>query len=269
MNVVRRHRPDVQISPYIELKHTLLIRGLLSCSQTGFHVAFDTLAELRERVRAWLAQREPAAARWDVPPLIRRDWVPENVWTDPPEAQWCREEPGGHLLTPVPLMHLLNYQRHHPVSEGTWRLAGVCVRDEAAEEMMPLLRQRTFTMLQYVRLVRGGGPRQWREELVGQLWAQAASWDLPVELATSAPDAPSEAAICLALPETPRVALSRAVDVPVALLAAYGLGEVNVSTLGSGVERWCLALLARHGGDPANWPLPSAASVEGDRASTG
>jgi hypothetical protein len=256
MNQPRRHTSSAEISPYLPLKRALLRENLLSCSEQGFNILMGPLVELHRRLGAWLEGVESADEHWEVPALIRNDWVVRNVWQDPPEQLWCQESPSGHLLTPRPLFHLLNRLRHHPADGGIWVLTGNCTRDESAQSTLPLKHQRSFTMVEYAALAPGGALGVWMGELMEKLFAQAVAWDLPVDL--SATDGgESGIDLRLRLPQLEPLRLSRAWLVPDKVLKAYELKGLRIAAVGSGVERWCLAILARYGTHSDHWPLLS------------
>lgn len=253
MNEPRRHASSAEVTPYEPLKRSLLRDNLLSCSEQGFNILMEPLIGLRRGLTAWLEGVESADAYWEVPALIRNDWVVRNVWQDPPEELWCQESPSGHLLTPRPLFHLLNRLRHHPADGGIWVLTGTCTRDENSRLTLPLKHQRSFTMVEYAALAPGGALGVWMGELMERLYAQAVAWDLPVDL--SATDGgESGMDLRLRLPQLEPLRLSRAWQVPAKVLAAYGLEGLHLAAVGSGVERWCLAVLARYGTHAAQWP---------------
>lgn len=269
MATLLRHEPQVSVAPYIDTKRALISAEMLACSQVGFNVARGALADLQQRVAGRLMLLQPGAEQWLTPVLLRPDWLERGVWRNPPDGQWCREEPGGYVLTPRPLMHLLNRLRHHPVQRGTWRLQGSCVRHE--QDTLPLYRQRGFTMVEYAW---SGADDQVRDALMRvltRLWQLALHFDLPVTLASAggadaalpadAPDAmwhipaaglPLRLDLCL--PELPPLNIATAEVIAPDVRAAYKLGALHVGSLGLGVERWCLALLARYGVDPERWP---------------
>ncbi len=269
MATLLRHDTWTSVTPYLGTKHALIGAGMLSCSQVGFNIALGPLARLHSRMEQFLERLQPEAEPWLTPGLLREDWAVRDVWTNPPDAQWCREEPGGHLLTPRPLLHLLNRLRHHPVAEGAWRLRGSCVRHEY--DTLPFYRQRSFSIVEYVWAGAQELVRQQATQLLMSLWKQAEAWDLPVELDAATdplehmePQAdypgkawPAEAfplRIMLRLPDVPPLNLATAELVSPELRAAYKLGEVHYSSLGLGIERWCLALLVKFGIDPERWP---------------
>jgi hypothetical protein len=269
MVTLLRHDTWTAITPYIGTKHQLFGAGMLSCSQVGFNIAIGPLARLHRRVQRMLARLQPEAEPWLTPPLLRADWAERGVWRRPPEEQWCREEPGGHLLTPRPLLHLLNRLRHHPVEQGAWRLNGGCVRHE--QDTLPFYRQRCFSMVEHAWAGREEQVLHDCSRVLMALWKQAETWDLPVELnaavdplADAEPDANFAAAgwpaavyplsIMLRLPEMPLLSLATAELIAPEVRAAYKLEGVHLASLGAGVERWCLALLVRYGVDPERWP---------------
>jgi hypothetical protein len=242
---------------------------MLCCSQAGFNIAIGPLVRLHNRMQRLLARLQSGAEPWLTPALLRADWAERGVWLRPPEEQWCREEPGGHLLTPRPLLHLLNRLRHHPVEQGAWRLKGGCVRHE--QDTLPLYRQRSFSMVEHAWA--GTEEHVLREcsRVLMALWQQAEGWDLPVELNAvvdplvgAEPSAdyasagwPAEAyplSIMLRLPDMPLLSLATAELVIPEVRAAYNLDGLPLASLGAGVERWCLALLVRYGAEPERWP---------------
>jgi hypothetical protein len=269
MVTLLRHDTWTSITPYIGTKHQLLGAGMLSCSQVGFNIAIGPLVRLHNRMQRMLARLQGEALPWLTPALLRSDWVERGVWQRPPEAEWCREEPGGHLLTPRPLMHLLNRLRHHPVEGGAWRLKGSCVRHE--QDTLPFYRQRSFNMVEHAWI---GAEEQVLRDcscVTMALWKQAESWDLPVELnaevdpladaepgadfaADGWPAAAFPLSIMLRLPDVPPLNLATAELIAPEVRAAYKLDNVHMASLGAGVERWCLALLVRYGIDPERWP---------------
>lgn len=249
------------VTPYAGLKDMLLGAGVLRCSQVGFNIAIGELASLHDRVEQWLAGVEPGVQRWQVPVLLRPDWLPQGVWRDPAEGQWCRAEPGGFVLTPRLAMHLLNYLHWHAPAEGAWRLHGTCVRDETGT--LPYYRQRAFSVVEYIWAAAGAQERL--AAAMRRLWIRVKAWDLPVDWTAAVepgqalpggdePEAqdlrglPYPQALLLRLPDLAPVSLCRAELLPEQVRAAYGL-EGEVASLACGVERWCLALLVRHGLD--------------------
>jgi|GEM_PF-2926048 len=228
----------------------MMSAGLLSCSQQGFVISMGPLVGLRAALAGWLGGLEEADDRWEVPALIREDWVPRDVWREPPEEAWCREQPGGHLLTPRPLFHLLNRLRHHPVEGGTWLLSGTCTRHE--QGTLPLLRQRSFTMLEFVALAPQKALSVWMGGLMERLWEQAVAWDLPVDLSATS-DGRRGMDLRLRLEDEPPLHLARGWELRPEIAAAYRLGDQAVAVVGCGIERWCLAVLARHGVQESDW----------------
>lgn len=243
-----------EVAEYLPVKRRMISAGLLSCSQQGFNLAIGPLAELRCRLMDWVLALLPGAERWEVPPLIRSDWVERGVWDDPPESEWCREEPGANLLTPRPLMHLANRLRHHPVDFGQWVLNGVAVRHEDPEATLPLLRQRAFMVQELAAVSTKPEKLQgWGAGVMARMWEQALAWNLPVEL-RGAPGPPEEAALFLRLPAEQPLLLARSGSLRPEVLAAYGLTGQQFNYATFGPERWTLALMARHGVDPGGWP---------------
>jgi hypothetical protein len=236
---------------YLELKPQLLRAGLLSCSQQGFNIARGALTHLRDRLWGRLATSISLDEVWDTPPLIRSDWVVRGVWQDPPEAQWLSASPGGQLLTPRPLMHLLSRLRWHPTAEGSWLLRGPAFRDE--QDTLPLLRQRCFTLLEYVVLA-ADAPRQLETyfEILHHLLEQIllAAGRAPAALLQE------DGALCtrLALPDTAPVTLLRGACVTDPVLRGYGLEQQVIGSVGLSLERLCLLVLAACGPDEAHWP---------------
>lgn len=254
MDEPRRHSSATNATAYEPLKRALLRDNLLSCSEQGFNILLGPLVGLRRSMLAWLESAESAEERWEVPTLIRNDWVPRKVWQDPPEELWCHDASSGHLLTPRPLFHLLSRLRHHPVEGGVWVLSGNCIRDESPQLTLPLKHQRSFTMVEYAALAPSGALGVWMGELMERLYAQAVAWDLPVDLsATDGGDSGMD--LRLRLPQMEPLRLTRAWQVPANVLAAYDLTGMRLAAVGSGVERWCLAVLARYGTSDAAWPL--------------
>jgi hypothetical protein len=253
MRQPRRHASSVEIPNYISLKRAFIRANLLSCSQQGFNIAMGPLLGLRRSLVAWLESVESADELWETPPLIRNDWVPRGVWRDPPEDLWCRESPSGHLLTPRPLFHLLNRLRHHPRDGGVWIMHGQCTRDEDTQLTLPLKHQRSFTMLEFVALAPEGALGVWMGELMEKLWTQAVAWDLPVDL-SAIENGTAGMDLRLRMPEMEPLRLARAWQIPPDVLGAYSIQGGQMAAVGCGVERWCLALLARHGVDSGSWP---------------
>lgn len=236
--------------PYLTLKRALLSAGLLSCSQVGFNITMGPLAELKRNIAEWLCSLDPEAEAWETPALIRRDWVETGVWDNPPPDQWCEVQPFGHLLTPRPLMHLFNRLRHHPVEHGRFVLHGQCFRQE--EDTLPLLRQVAFEAVEHVALDASGNAGTHSREVCAKLARQAQSWGLPV-VANEHPSGLGTE-LALSLPETPQVNLVRLHVASPTLLSAYKMADYSVVTVGIGVERMCLAIVARFGVDPGGWP---------------
>jgi hypothetical protein len=253
MNQPRRNTCSAEVSAYEPLKRAFLRANLLSCSEQGFNTMIGPLVELHRGLTAWLEAAESADERWQVPALIRNDWVPRNVWSDPSEEQWCTEVPSGHILTPRPLFHLLNRLRHHPADGGIWVLSGVCTRDESPQSTLPLKHQRSFTMVEYAALAPHGALGVWMGEVMERLYGRAVDWDLPVDLSATE-NGDSQMDLRLRLPQLEPLRLARAWQVPAPVLAAYKLEDRQLAAVGCGVERWCLALLARYGTDPRAWP---------------
>lgn len=256
-DVLRAHQSAVEIPAYLPVKYAAIKAGLFSCSQQGFNIAMGPLARLQRRIADRLSGLVPAAVPWDIPLLIRADWIEPGVWRDPHPGQWCTEQPAGHVLTPQPLMHLLNRLRHHPASDGTWRLTGHCIRNEDPDTTLPLLRQRSFTMVEFVRLANGMAVEQWAEALVDSCWHLAAGLDLPVELIELPADGAAGSggqAIRLKLPEVEPVSLLRSWRAGPDLLGAYRLGGKQAAVIGCGVERLSLGILARWGLEETAWP---------------
>ena len=237
------------LKPYLELKREMLRAGLFSCSQVGFNIAFGALPRLRADFAGLFARVFEATEHWDVPPLIREDWVPAGAWDNPADAQWVRTEPLGHVLTPLPAMHLLNRLRHHPGS-GVFHLSGWCTRRET--DTLPLLRQIAFSVEERIQVEQAGGPELHGPMVFESLVALAFEMELPVEEALI--EGQEGACLNLQLPDTPNVPLAAFRDALPGLLASYGMDWAAVDRVSCGIERWCLALIARHGTDPASWP---------------
>ncbi|MBN2083322.1 hypothetical protein JW859_14085 [bacterium] len=285
MSQPERHECHVPIPEYLPIKREFMRAGLVSCSQQGFNIAFGPLTGLREGLATWMKSLEPADERWLVPALIRRDWVEYGIWNDPPAEMWCTEQPGGHLLTPRPLFHLLNRLRHHPSEGAVWLLEGQCTRNEDAEETLPLKLQRSFYMFEYIAQAPEGALNVWMGELFDRLWHQAVAWDLPVDRSAaqvqedadrhtklSEEDAqrlalgwrlpvgsPVKAGAAgmdlrLRLGDGEAVRLARGWLVPEELTRVYGLGQQRMAAVSCGLERWCLAILARYGANANLWP---------------
>lgn len=258
VNVMRTNVSRVEIPAYLVVKHSSLRAGLFSCSQQGFNIAMGPLLKLRRAVSSRLSGLDPQAVGWEVPPLIRADWVESGIWRDPADEQWCTEQPAGHVLTPRPVLHLVNRLRHHPVDHGTWLLSGACVRNEDPQETLPLLRQRAFTMLEYVRIAGVNDESEWRAGILNALWDLLIDLDLPVgmvELPADGQHGSGGTAILLHLPEVPPVSLARAWRLPTELLAAYQLDGRYMDVVGCGVERLCLGILSRWGLEAKLWPI--------------
>jgi len=253
MNQPRRHISSAEVSAYEPLKRAVLRDNLLSCSEQGFNILIGPLAELHRAMIDWLGSTESADERWTVPALIRNDWVPRNVWDDPPEELWCNEAPSGHLLTPRPLFHLLNRLRHHPVDGGIWVLNGVCARDESPGDTLPLKHQRSFTMVEHAALAPRGALGVWMGEMMERLYSRAVAWDLPVDLSAT-DNGDSHMDLRLRLPQMEPLRLARGWRIPANVLQAYQLTNQQLASIGCGVERWCLAILARYGIEKHNWP---------------
>jgi len=253
MKQPRRHTCSAEVSAYEPLKRAFLRDNLLSCSEQGFNIMIGPLIELYRGLINWLESAESVDERWAVPAMIRNDWVPRGVWNDPPEELWCNEAPAGHMLTPRPLFHLLNRLRHHPVDGGIWVLSGVCTRDESSQATLPLKHQRSFTMVEHAALAPHGALGVWMGEMMEQLYSQAVAWDLPVDLSATE-NGDSHMDLRLRLPQMEPVRLARAWQIPAEVLAAYKVDDQQLAAVGCGVERWCLAILARYGTDARNWP---------------
>lgn len=234
--------------PYLELKRAMANAGLFSCSQVGFNVALGRLPDLRRGLQSWLGGMLEADSAWDVPPLIRADWIPRGAWDNPPEHQWVLTAPLGHVLTPAPAMHLLNRLRHHP-STGSTLLQGWCTRLE--HDTLPLLRQLTFCMLERVDVRESAGALA-GSAAFERVVAAARRLELPVELGED--QAVEGSCLRLVLPDTPAVPLASYRVLPADLLAAYGYTRMRADRVGCGIERWCLAVIARYGVDAARWP---------------
>lgn len=237
------------IKPYLELKRAMLANGLLSCSQAGFNIAMGPLTELRRGLSALFARVFRAAEHWEVPVLLREDWIPPDTWTNPPPEQWVRSTPLGHVLTPVAAMHLFNRLRHHP-SSGAFHLSGWCARQEA--DTLPLLRQISYFVDERVHVEeaeKGGlaGPLVFARLVAIALQLDLPVWEEKIEGQTGA-------RITLSLPETPDVPLSTFRDFPAELLHAYQLDWAAADQVACGLERWCLAIIARYGVNASHWP---------------
>jgi hypothetical protein len=269
METVFRKITFAPTTPYAGLKDRLLGAGVLRCSQAGFNITIGELAGLRDRIELWLADLEPGVQRWEVPVLLRPDWLPQGVWLDPADSQWCREEPGGFVLTPRLSMHMLNYLRWHAPAEGVWRLHGTCVRDETGT--LPYYRQRVFSVVEYVWAARGPWAKERLDIAMKRLWMRVKAWDLPVDwIAAVEPGhalaggdepetqdlrgLPYPQELLLRLPDLAPVSLCRAELIPEQVCDAYGL-EGEVASLACGLERWCLAVLTRHGMDTTGLQL--------------
>lgn len=237
------------LKSYLELKREMIRAGLFSCSQVGFNIAFGALPGLREGLAGLLAREFAAGERWDVPPLIRGDWIPGDAWDNPAEGQWLHTAPLGHVLTPLPAMHLFNRLRHHPQS-GVFHLAGWCARQET--DTLPLLRQISFCVHERVQVEQAGGPELRGPQVFARLVALAFELELPVQEAKM--QGQEGAVLSLQLPDTPEVPLVAFRDVPAGLLQAYGMDWAKADRVACGIERWCLAVIARHGVDPDSWP---------------
>jgi len=253
MSQPQRHDSAVPIPEYLPIKREFIRTGLVSCSQQGFNIAFGPLTGMRDGLAAWLRGLEPADEHWLVPSLIRRDWVEYGVWSDPPAEMWCTEQPGGHLLTPRPLFHLLNRLRHHPSDGAVWLLEGPCTRHEDPEQTLPLKLQRSFYMLEYVAQAPEGALSVWMGELIDRLWQQAVAWDLPVDCSATE-DGEAGMDLRLRLGDGEALRMARGWLVPEELIRVYGLGRQRLAAVSLGLERWCLALLARYGGHHDKWP---------------
>jgi hypothetical protein len=144
-------------------------------------------------------------------------------------------------------MHLLNRLRHHPAS-GTYGLSGWCARQES--DTLPLLRQVTFLMHERVHVELQAGAELTGHSAFDRLYGAAMQLDLPVELSQRA----GVECIDLVLPETERVPIASYRQLPPRLLEAYGLAWAVADRVGCGLERWCLAVIARYGTDCAQWP---------------
>lgn len=239
---------DSALKPYVELKREMLRAGLLSCSQVGFNIAMGPLTGLRDGLSALFARVFAAGERWETPPLIRADWIPAGAWDNPGDDQWIRTTPLGHVLTPLPAMHLLNRLRHHPQA-GTFHLSGWCFRQEL--DTLPLLRQVSFAVHERVQVEEGSVEPTGSQVFAG-LAAIAGNLDLPVR--EESVDGPAGARIILELPDTPVVPLAAHRRVQDGVLRSYGLERFAAHRLSCGIERWCLAIVARHGAGPAGWP---------------
>lgn len=238
---------------YNELKRALLRVGLLSCSEQGFNIARGALAGLRDALWSRLSRLVDVDEVWDTPPLLRADWAVRGVWQAPPEAQWLSEAAAGQLLTPRPLLHLVNRLRWHPQERGSWLLRGWAFREE--QDTLPLYRQRCFTQFEYVFL--GTAPAaaaaaQDARDALGKLVTEccsSASW--PVEqLVVPAGAERTELQLAGVAP----VGLYSCRSLEQAVREAYGQQACAIQTVSIGLERLCLALLAACGADPAGWP---------------
>jgi len=227
----------------------MLERGLLSCSQAGFNIAMGPLTGLRRALSGLFARAFAAGEEWEVPVLLREDWIPAQAWGDPAESCWVRSAPLGHVLTPEPSMHLFNRLRHHRAT-GVFHLSGWCTRQEV--DTLPLLRQVSFFVHERVQVAEAGKAGPSGPLVFAKLVAIALELDLPVR--EEKLDSQTGARICLALPETPDVPLTTFRDVAPELLRAYGLDWAVADTVSCGLERWCLAIIARYGVDASNWP---------------
>jgi hypothetical protein len=252
MEVTQRHAPTVPSPAYAVLKPALRRAGLFSCSEVGFNLALDPLARQQARVAAWLASAGPQVQGWAAPPLLRTDWA-VGAWHNPPPAQWCREEPGGHLLTPRPLLHLLNRLRWHPTDTGEWVLGSWCFRQEDPALTLPLLRQRAFYMVEHAWVGALTEAARWAAHELERWWELAVRLDLPVALSASE-HARYDAAVLLELPDTPAASLAHAEVLPVAASGAYLKEGQACAAVGLGLERWLLALAARYGAHVEDWP---------------
>jgi hypothetical protein len=237
------------LKPYLELKRDMLRAGLFSCSQVGFNIALGDLPRLRADFCALFTRVFAATERWVVPPMIREDWIPADSWDSPGSGQWVRTEPLGHVLTPLPAMHLFNRLRHHPAS-GSFHLSGWCCRQET--DTLPLLRQVSFTIEERVQVGKTGVAELLGPIVFAKLAALAQQLELPVEETRN--EGHEGACLSLQLPDTPEVPLAAFRNVDSRLLSAYDLDWAAADRVSCGVERWCLALIARHGTDPGNWP---------------
>ena len=234
---------------YIEIKRAVIAAGLLSCSQAGFNIMLGPLAGLFEALKRHLCRLDPQASLWIVPPLLRPDWLPQGPLPPPGREQWCHEKPGGFLLTPRPLMHLLGRMRWHPEESGGWVLSGQCARQET--DTLPLRRQRVFSVAEYVWL----GDEEWTYARLAataeRLLRLCQDWRLPVEMKAEDDDQ----SILLALPDTEPLKLMHATRISPAELSSYGIEERAVLTLSCGIERFMLAFLAAQGIEPRKWQV--------------
>ena len=250
------HTPGQEAPEYLPLKRRMIGAGLFGCSQRGFNIAMGPLVGLRRRVEDALARIDPDALAWEVPTLIRSDWVHWKAWQDPAEDEWCFEQPGGNVLTPRPLLHLANRLSHHPVPEGTWLLSGDCFRNEDPDRTLPLLRQRSFRMLELVHLQDPAGNGDWPRRVLDHLWELFVKLDLPVtmvEVPATGRGHP-DIEVRLQLRAAEQVSLVRSWELPMPLREAYRLGDRRIWTIGAGPERICLGIMARWGVDTSDWP---------------
>ncbi len=252
MPEIRRHLPANACPAYGELKPLMRRAGLFACSEVGFNLALDPLTRMYTGMMSWLASGAPGLHHQATPPLLRSDWV-AGEWHNPPSTTWCREEPGGHLLTPRPVMHLLNRQRWHPVVAGVWVLTGWCFRDEEPASTLPLLRQRAFIMTEHARI---GTPQEctaWAASELMRWWDLGVRLDLPLSHHET-DTARCDGRINLELPGTGPICLVHAELLPASVSSAYLEDGLACATVGLGLERWLLALAARHGVEPEFWP---------------
>ena len=228
-------------------------RGLFACSEVGFNLALDPLARTQKAVKDWLEEGAPSAQHYAVPPLLRSDWV-AGEWHNPPRELWCKETPGEHLLTPRPLMHLLNRMRWHPVEAGQWVLSGWCFRDEDPSRTLPLLRQRAFFLAEHAQIGTKMDCTAWARHEMARWWKQGVALDLPLVHQSNDVSERCDEWIDLLLPGTEPVRLAHAEVLPIQVSGAYLKESVACATVGLGLERWLLALAARHGVEPDDWP---------------
>ena len=235
---------------YAEIKRQAIQNGLLSCSQQGFITAQGQLCSLISRqsklLQAVLAEEQV----WDTPPLIRRDWIEREAWENWLGHGLAAMVPGGHLLTPKPLAHLLNRLRHHSQDQSSWLLSGQAFRE--VEGTLPLHKQIAFSIVESVYA--GGREAVWKHasDAFGKVAELAGELGLPVVL-EERPDM-FESRLMLRFDELQPVPVCTVQILDNALGAAYGLQLQHFGICSASLERWCLAVMAGHGADPAGWP---------------
>jgi hypothetical protein len=231
---------------YLELKHELLRRNLLSCSETGFNIARGEFALQADRLRRRLLDALPERETWKTPPLIRADWIEHSAWETWLGHRLTRSGLGGHVLSPKPVAHLLNRLRHHPEQAAAYLLWGPAFRDVG--DTLPLYRQIAFNQLEAVTAGR-------QQEVLGGLARDFATWrSIADGLGLAYDVARDRMELSLNFTDRPPVAVVSAALLDPVLASAYGLADITLGICSTSIERCCLSWIAGHGADPAGWP---------------